>query len=610
MGKRGLEVGAGGAILSGARFCARGSSVVTLSLALAVPTSASAQSAPPIVRPPTREEVTRPDLQPPPPPPSRIDVEGAIERAPCALDNPQFSNIRVTLRSVEFEGLQRVSAEALRPAYANLVGHEQPISIVCDVRDRAATILRQAGYIASVEVPEQRIADGVIHFKVLMAKMVQVRVRGDASGAERTIAGYLGRLTEQPVFNRFDAERYLLLASDLPGYNVRLTLVPAGTAPGEVIGEVTVRRIAAMADANIQNYGSRELGRWGGLLRGQVFGLTGLGDRTTAAVFSTSDFREQQTVQLGHDFHLGSEGLGISDNFTYAWARPSVGGGADVRARTLLATVAASYPFIRRQSHTVRGDVGFDFINQDVKIDGIDLTRDRLRVAFLRATADAVSLDYSHPGTSVVEPLWRFNGQVELRHGLDVFGATGDCGPTGANCLGVGDVPPSHVEGDATATVLRGSAYGEYRPLALVTLALGARGQVSGKPLLSFEEFSAGNYTVGRGYDPGSLLGDSGIGVQAELRVGSQVPAGDRAVALEGYGFFDYSRVSNEDRLFVTDQAKRLSSVGGGVRAVWDRFNLDLALAIPLKRVGLLNEKPDPRLLVSLSTRLWPWSFR
>ena len=116
-----------------------------------------------------------------------------------------------------------------------------------------------------------------------MAHLAAVRVRGNASGAEKAIAGYLNQLTKQPVFNRFDAERYLLLASDIPGYSVRLTLRPAGTLPGEVIGDVTVQHLPAYVDANVQNSGSHELGPWGGVVRGQVYGLTGLGDRTTLA---------------------------------------------------------------------------------------------------------------------------------------------------------------------------------------------------------------------------------------------------------------------------------------------------------------------------------------
>lgn len=571
--------------------------------AAAIPSIAPAQVAP------TREEVTRPDIQPVRQPPSRLDVEGGIERAPCALDSPSYANIRFTLRGVEFDGLQGVAPDALRPAYETLVGREHPIAVVCEVRDRAASLLRQAGYIAAVEVPEQKIEDGTVRFRVLMAKLIQVRVRGDASGAERTIAGYLQQLTRQPVFNRHDAERYLLLASDIPGYSVRLTLRPAGTAPGEVIGDVSVQRLRAFADANIQNYGSKSLGRWGGLLRGQVFGLTGLGDRTTASVFSTSDFEEQKTFQLGHDFRLGGEGLAVSTGFTYSWAQPAIADDdSDIDARTLLATAEVSYPFIRRQSHTIRGSLGFDFINQDVELDDIDLTQDRLRVAFARLNADAISLDFSR-GASLAEPLWRLSGLIELRQGLDIFGATDRCGDNIEDCLEAGDIPPSRIEADPTALVLRGSIYGEVRPAPRLTLAVGARGQLAGDPLLSFEEFSAGNYTVGRGYDPGSLLGDRGYGVQAEIRYGSQNPANAKAIAAEFYAFFDHAKVSNRDDLFVEVGSRKLSSAGGGVRAVFDRFRLDAALAVPLTKIGLFDERPDPRLLVSLTTRLWPWRF-
>ena len=582
----------------------KGSALSLLSCAaIAIPTGAYAQLAP------TREEVQRP---PPPPPPQgrpKLDVEGVVERAPCALDNPDFKDIRVTIRAVDFEGLQDVSAADLAPAYQQFVGTEQPISVVCEVRDRAATILRNAGYIAAVQVPEQRIADGVVHFRVLMAKLTQVRVRGDASGAEQTIAGYLRQLTKQPVFNRYEAERYLLLASDLPGYNVRLTLRPAGTVPGEVIGDVTVQRIAAYADFNLQNMGSQDLGRWGGLLRGQLFGLTGLGDRTTFSVYSSGDFEEQQTVQLGHDFFIGPEGLTVSGNFTYGWAHPDIAD-ADIDSKTLIGTVEVGYPFIRRQASTLRGSVGFDYINQDVDLDDIDLTRDHLREGFIRLGWDGVSMNFGRPGLSLAEPLWRFSSLLELRKGLDIFDATQPCGDLGANCLGPGNVPPSRLEGRETAGIVRYTGYGEFRPARKVTLALGARAQYTWKPLLSFDEFSVGNYTVGRGYDPGALLGDRGYGTQAEIRYGSRVPKDAKSPAIEAFAFWDHARVKNLDRLVVVEGSRHVNSVGGGARVNFDRFALDTTLAVPLTDAGILDRKPDPRLLISLTSRLWPWSYK
>lgn len=574
--------------------------------------SASSQAvaqAPPRVLPPTREEVTRPESRPPIDQRPRLEIEGGIERAPCALDNPEFQNIRFTVRGAQFEGLEGLTESDLQSSYASLVGTEQPIAVVCEIRDRAATILRNAGYIAAVEVPEQRIADGVVRFRVLMARLTQVRVRGDASGAERVIAGYLNQLTKQPVFNRFEAERYLLLASDLPGYTVRLTLRPAGTKPGEVVGDVTVQRIRAYADVNVQNAGSKELGRWGGLARAQLFGLTGFADRTTLAAFTTSDLKEQQTIQLGHDFRLGSEGLGLGGLFTYAWAHPSIPGESDVRAETMLATIQADYPLIRSLSRNLRGSIGMDIVNQDVELDSIKLTRDRLRVAFARLGFEAISTEFTR-GRSLVEPHWRFGSTLELRKGLGILGASESCGPTGADCLGPGEVPPSRLEGRSTAAVVRALLYGEYRPVPKVTFALGARAQYAWKPLLSFEEFSAGNYTVGRGYDPGVLLGDRGWGTQAEIRVGSTIPTSARRAAIQGYAFWDHAKVTTLDRLLVLDQSNKLDSVGGGIRVTYDRFTLDAAAAIPLTRVGLDDRKPDPRLLISLTTRLWPWSYR
>ena len=245
------------AIIRAAAACFAGGAAICAVPALAQPPAQPA--------PPTREEIDRP----PPPrieqPRARLTVEGGVERAPCALDRPEYQNIRFTLTDVAFDDLRGMAPEQLRGAWAQYQGQEVNVAAICEIRDRAATMLSEAGYIAAVEVPEQRIEGGHVRFTVLMAKLVGVRVRGEAGRSERLIAAYLNRLTGQEVFNRYEAERYLLLAGDLPGYEVRLALRSAGAARGEVIGEVTVVHTPVMVDLNVQNLGSRELGRWGAL---------------------------------------------------------------------------------------------------------------------------------------------------------------------------------------------------------------------------------------------------------------------------------------------------------------------------------------------------------
>jgi len=137
-----------------------------------LPGGLAAQTVPTAI-PPTREEITRP-VAPTAPPQSRLEVEGGIERSPCALDGPDFKSIHFVLRGAEFDGLQGLTRADLAAAYAPLIGQDVPISTVCEIRDRAATILRDAGYIAAVQVPEQRIEKGIVRFQVLIARLTQV----------------------------------------------------------------------------------------------------------------------------------------------------------------------------------------------------------------------------------------------------------------------------------------------------------------------------------------------------------------------------------------------------------------------------------------------------
>lgn len=251
-------------------------SALTLSL---IGTVASAQTVPPPpIQPPTREEIQRGVAEGTLNRSGPVAVDAsAIERAPCPLAAPDFAGIRLKLSSVTFSGMQDLPGFDLTQSYAEYLGTEQPISVICEIRDRAATALRQAGYLAAVQVPPQKIDGGAVRLDVLLAHLKRVQVKGDPGRSERALLRYLNKLTQEPVFNTHKAERYLLLAKDVPGLDVRLALRPLEGAPGEVVGEVSVRRIPVYAEVGVQNYGSRAVGRYSGLARVQFNGLTGLG---------------------------------------------------------------------------------------------------------------------------------------------------------------------------------------------------------------------------------------------------------------------------------------------------------------------------------------------
>ena len=543
---------------------------------------------------PTRDDirgVTRQQA----PAPSRLTVNGGIERSPCPLADPQYADIKVKISEVSFGGLKEVNAADLAGVWQPYVGTEQPIAILCEIRDAAGTVLRNRGYLAAVQVPTQKIENGKVRMEVLYARISSVRARGETKGAERKLQQYLGALTEDEVFNTNRAERYLLLARDLPGYNVQLTLRPAGTGPGDLIGEVTVLRQPYAVDLTIQNLASESTGRFGGQVRAQAFGLSGLGDVTSLSYYTTQDFSEQHILQGSHEFRPGREGLIVGGQLTYAWTNPDVAGlpaGISIKARTLFASLYARYPLQRSQARNLWLSGGFDLINQDVDLIG-PLTRDKVRVGWARLDMDAI--DVSRP-----RPAWRYSSSLELRQGLSVLGAKSGC--VGAACAAI--IPTSRFDGSASATVVRYQAEYE-RSFGNVSFVMAPRAQYAFKPLLSFEEFSAGNFTIGRGFDPGELIGDDAAGGTAEVRGPRLAVLRDSDVRVQPFVYFDAAWVWNKGIV----GSQRLTSVGGGMRAeLGARFRLEATLAVPLEKVGLQTRKSDPRFLITLTTRLLPWS--
>jgi len=599
-------------IASSPRRHARDLSILLAATAMAFPGAALAQRLP---EPPTRQDLTVGRDAAPAADRSTLSVDGDVERGPCPLADPVFADTRVTFSAVEFSGLPGVPASALDSAWREFAGSEQPIVNLCEVRDRAASILRGMGYLAAVQVPPQRIeAGGTVRMDVLAARLVEVQLRGDAGNSERLIAAHLEKLTANEWFNAREAERHLLLLEDLPGYDVRLVLRSAGRAPGEVVGDVVIVRRPLEAVAGAQNLGSRQTGREGAYAALTANDLIGLGDRTTVNLYSTLDWEEQLIVSLAHDLALNADGLRLGGSALFGWSEPdlgpSTGSGPPFSTDTFTAEAHLSYAALRRQDHSLFVSGGLELIDQELSFGNTLLSDDQLRVLFLRFDHELVDrasirgLD----GFSAREPRWRSGLSLELRQGLSGLGASDDCSPL-ADCLPP-NVPISNFAADPSSFVARLEGSLEARPLPRLTAAFRPLAQISDGPLLSYEQVSLGNYTVGRGFEPGVALGDSAIGGSLELRYGSLFPRSADAFAFEPFVFLDVARGWIDGAAGLPDP-QRVLSTGAGLRARWgDKIDFGVVLAIPLEPAGFQTETPDPRVLVTLNTRLLPWGDR
>jgi hemolysin activation/secretion protein len=529
----------------------------------------------------------------------RIDSSKALERGACPLD---ASDVRTTITQVRFTG-PRGSALPLGIAVLlqgiGATGADQPIRIVCDIRDRANAALRQAKYVAAVQIPAQQIEDGVLKLEVITARIVEMRVRGDPGPYEKLLQGRIEALKKLDPLNEAAAEQLLLLAGDVPGLDVQLALRPSGAVPGDVIGDMTVSYRRFSLIANAQNYNSRQLGRETGYVRAEMYGLTGAADLTYFGLSTTADFKEQGIVQVGHLMGLDDKGTTFGARMTYAISKPDIEK-LDLRTKSFIASLELARPVYR--SVRANGGVigGLEFASQQTTVGStqgrVPLNLDRVTTLFVRASGDVRDLKQNG------DERFRASASVEFRKGIDVFNAT-KTGKTTADGF-----VPSRFEGNATANVVRGQIDTKIGVGAIFDLAGTVRGQWSNKPLLNFDEFSVGNLTIGRGYDPGSNSGDRAVGASVELR--AKVVRSPR-FTVEAFAFYDAVRIWNLDRNS-TENNRALRSYGGGGRMVLPgAMLLEVTYARPTDLALSFDKAPPPdRVLVSLTMQLIPFGGR
>jgi len=546
------------------------------------PGARPAQPAPPGVSAPELNPAAR---LPRPQPRSSQDIFEPEPPGPCPLAD---SDLRVTLSSVAFRGATAVTPADLRGAYAEFLGKPAPVAVLCTIRDRAARILFDRGVLARVEIPEQRMAGGALTLEVIEAHVVNVRVRGDIGPAQAAVERYIEKLRGMSPFDMRRAQRYLLLASDIPGVRTRAAIRPSASGErGAVDVDVTVTRDAYQALANVQNLGSTTVGRWGGLVRGEADSLTAYGESTSLVAFHTLDSNEQWLVQAAETGRFGGEGLAGRASLIYGQSHPGASlKPLGLKSQSFVGNLEATYPLVRLRATNLNLAGGFDWIDQKTTIGGAGLlNRDKLRVLYARADGD-------YRTEAAGRPLL-FTGGVTLRKGIAGLGASSPDSLVITRAFGKPD-----------AWLVRGAGSAEAVITDRLTASVRAQAQYTSDPLLPYEQLALGNLTVGRGYDPAALLGDSGISGAFDLRYGP-VQLHPQLQAAP-YVFYDAGWVRNNDAaLSGLQRSRTLRSFGAGVVfRIARRANLDLAYARPERAVTGGGKRPESRLLVQLTASL------
>lgn len=506
--------------------------------------------------------------------PQRPDRPGAgqpeapalVAPAPSAPSAPRAAGPTFVLQGLDFNGSTAYTPAELQALVADRIGQPIDFAGLQQITDTIEARYRDDGYLAvRAVIPAQRIAGGRVRVEIVEASISEVVVRGDLGRAEREVRRTLQRVVGQQPIRAAAVERALLLARDLPGVNLLGALRPRSSeAAGDLVLLVEGQLAQLDGFISLSNLASETSGPYVVTAGAAVNSFALSGDRFEGVALTALDIGEELLGQLRYEAPLGVEGL---RGYIQASSTYSESGGAltplDITYRSQIIRIGAKYAIIRSRERTLGAEGGFEWVHQDSDslLDPIEIDED-LRVLF----ADIRLIQPDLAG-----------GLLDARAGLRV-GIDG----LGANQRG-GQRPPGQEPADLSFVSAQFGA--DYtRPLpADLTLRARAQAQVSTGDLPSFETFSLGNYTIGRGFDPGAAVGDHGVALSLELAWALPLDDLPAISTPSVFGFVDTGRVWEDGN------NAGLTSLGAGLRwQMFERIDAEVYVAVPVQASDLV----------------------
>lgn len=505
--------------------------------------------------------------------------EGDAQVAPRGAEN-----IRLNLKGLNIRGVTAYSEPELSPVYSGEVGQNITLADVYRIANQLKLKYRNDGYLlAQVVVPPQTIDNGVVELQVVEGTIDSVVVQGDDTLSNGLIQQYADQMALRGALNSKQLERQLLLINDLPGVSARSVLSPSTNMTGAADLTIIVERDPFDALIGINNYGSRYLGQIQTSAAGTLNNLTGRNDSLTA-----------QVVVAPHDYELGYFALSYMLPVNEYGTRLNVFGSHtdtdpgfdlaqfDVEGQSTFASISLEHPFVRSRAQNLYGRVLFDWRDAKTTNNLPEPTReDNIRA--IRAGARYDFLDtFLGVGVNSLD--------LELAHGIDIFGASDD-----------NDQDLTRASGDPDFFKINAEVQRLQRITNNINLLFAGQGQWSNDALLASEEFGVGGINIGRAYDPSEIVGDDGISGKIELQWNDPIQW-SAVDTYQVFTFFDAGRVWNKDATTSSEKRNTATSTGLGIRTEFmDDINADFAVAFPLNRDVETQRDDDARFYFSLT---------
>jgi len=489
-------------------------------------------------------------------PPAAPPVGGAVPSFAAPGREAALPDVSIPVRQVSIVGATAFAPAVLQAEVSGFAGHSVKLARLEAARRALVALYRAHGYVLST-VTLDIDAQGNVQFVVTEGHIVAVKLSRDIGPAGSMVLAFLNHLTELRPVSEDALERWLLLASQIPGVSVHAVLQADAQDPGALtlVAEVSRQSVSALATADDRSF--RDTGPAEGLLVLDANSATALGEQTEISLFHTSGGTDN-FGQASESFYLGADGLRLQ---LYGAAGRAWPGGAlrEIGYESVLQSFggALSDPVILKRDESLIVTGHFDATENEVNTAGLRTSVDNLRVA--RAAAQYAWQDLwagdTRDGLSSVI--------LQYSEGIPALGASPDARPAGD----AGRLGEKIDFWKLNASIGRTQTLFNPTPDSNVALRLEAGGQYASDILPSGEEFDLGGSRFTRGFYSGEISGDRAAYATAELELneGYQFTLLKQSfdAGAQFYGFYDWGESWSN---LAADAPHRLAAAGGGVR--------------------------------------------
>ena len=486
------------------------------------------------------------------------DIDFSVEAPHRSAVPRAVDEIRFKVADIRVEGATTLKPESFRPLYEKLIGKEVSLGDIFDVADGIEKLYRASGYLlVRAYVPPQHVNDGIFTIRVVEGFVSGTSVEGGNARTQSLVKAYTDPVIREKPLRSETIERSLLLANNLPGVTATGVLSPSPDVAGAANLAVTVAQPALSGSLSAMNRGSQYTGVWTVSGTAAYRGLLGADELNAAFTMAPFDLHKQLAGQLRYISAIGDDGL--TGTLLGAVSHGAPGGSlgpAEIRTDSWAVGPRLSYPLVRTRADTLTLDGGVTFQDAKVEILGLGISHDTWRVA-------DISLGYASRDFLA----GNFSGTLDVSQGLPILGASPNRSPD----LSL-----------AGRTVFTKAVWNGRYGKGLgsnVSFGLTSSAQYAFEPLITGEQILFGGMQIGRGYEPGAISGDSGLGGSFELRYDTRL-SDIAAKNFEPYAFFDVAKVWNKDRPPTAGlplEDSHIASTGIGLR-FWFPYSIYLAV--------------------------------